>query len=445
MKKKYLNTLFAIVLLGALYGGLTYWDKRKSSEPAKSDTTTSQEKLLTIESSHVQSFTIKPREGEAITCRREGGNWVIAEPKKVSADSTAVTGLLNSLTGATVDQVVEAKPANLKDFGLDPPSATLQVLTDAKPAQFSLSLGDETPTSGGVYAQVAGNPRVVTLASYLKTSLVKNLFDLRDKRIMTLPSSEVQRIEVDAKGKRWTIAKNPEGVWDLELPPAVRADRFVVEGIVNRLQNATLQSIAAEDKKDAGKYGFGAPELTVKVSGPAVTQTLVVGKKENEKYYAMNSALEPVFTLDSNFPTEFKKEPGDLRDKNLFSFSTFDVKRLDVETPGGTRTFVRQPQNKWKQTAPAAKDVATDKVEALLNHLRDLRAESFPSGENLETYGLKKPAYRFKAQFGEKNEAETVEAAKVGDHIYARRPTDSRASEVPKTALDEVEKALKEL
>ncbi len=445
MKKKYVNTLIALTLLALMWAGVTYWDKRKSSEPAKSEAGTSREKLLAVESSHVQSFTIKPREGEAITCRREGGNWTIAEPKKLSADSSVVSGLLNSLTGATIDQVVEAKPSNLKDFGLDPPLATLQVLTDAKPAQFSLSLGDDTPTSGGVYAQVAGNPRVVTLASYLKTSLVKNLFDLRDKRAVTLSSSEVQRIEVDAKGKRWTIAKNPEGVWDLVLPPAVRADRFVVEGIVNRLQNATLQSIAAEDKKDTGKYGFGAPELTVKVNGPGVTQTLVVGKKENERYYAINSALDPVFTLDGNFPTEFKKEPGDLRDKNLFSFSTFDVKRLDVETPGGARTFVRQPQNKWKQTAPAPKDVATAKVEALLTHLRDLRAESFPSGENMETYGLKKPAYRFKAQFGEKNEAETVEAARAGDHVYARRPTDLRASEVAKTTLEDVEKALKEL
>ncbi len=161
MKKKYLNTLFAIVLLGALYGGLTYWDKRKASEPAKPDTTTSQEKLLALESSHIQSFTIKPREGEAITCRREGANWVIAEPKKVSADASAVSGLLNSLTGATVDQVVEAKPANLKDFGLDPPSATVQVLTDAKPAQFSLSLGDEKLKDIRPFLLAQGGPAVL--------------------------------------------------------------------------------------------------------------------------------------------------------------------------------------------------------------------------------------------------------------------------------------------
>lgn len=445
MKKKYLNTLVALAVLAAMWAGLTYWEKRKSSQPVKSDASTAQEKIFPVDGSHVQSFTIKPREGEAVTCRREAGSWTITEPKKLPADSSAVSSLLSSLTSATVDQVADPKPSSLKDFGLDPPATTLQVSTDAKPAQFTLSLGDETPTSGGVYAQIAGNTRVITLASYLKSSLAKSLFDLRDKRAVTLAGGEIQRVDVDAKGKHWTLAKNPEGVWDLVLPPPVRADRLTVEGLVSRLQNLSMLSVVAEDKKDTGKYRFSTPELIVKVSGPGVTQTLVLGKKENERYFAMNSALEPVFTLDSGFLTEFKKEPADLRDKNLFSFSAFEVKRVEVLTPSGTRTFERQPQNKWKQTAPAAKDVPTDKVEALLNRLRDLRAESFPKGESLETYGLKAPAYRFKAQFGDKNETEVVELAKVGEHVYGRREHDALASELSKTALEDIEKALKDL
>jgi len=116
-----------------------------------------------------------------------------------------------------------------------------------------------------------------------------------------------------------------------------------------------------------------------------------------------------------------------------------------VQTPAGSRVFERQLQNKWKQTAPAAKDIPTDKLETLLNNLRDLRADSFPTGQNLETYGLRKPTYRFKAQFGEKNETELVEVAQVGDHVYARRPTDPVACEVSKTALEVVDKALKDL
>jgi hypothetical protein len=158
----------------------------------------------------------------------------------------------------------------------------------------------------------------------------------------------------------------------------------------------------------------------------------------------MNSALEPVFTLSSSFLTPFQKDPADLREKDLFSFSNFEVKRVEVDTPKGQRVFERQ-KDKWKQTSPQTKDVPTDKMETFLTRLRDLRADSFPKGDNLAQFGLSKPAYRFKVQFGEKNQTETVEAARVGDRTYARRSADPLPSELSKTALDEVEKALNDL
>jgi hypothetical protein len=445
MKKKYLNTLIAAALLAALYGGFTYWEKRKASETAKKDSETSGEKLLAVEAKDVQALAIKPHEGEVVTCRREGENWNIVGPKKLRADKSAIESLLTSLMGASIDQVVDPKPASLTDYGLDSPTMTLEVTTSAKPEKFTLVLGDDTPTGGSVYAQVAGNPRVFTLASYLKTSLDKKVFDLRDKRILSIPSGQVNRVEVMAKSNRWTLVKNPQGIWDLVLPPAVRADRFAAEGIVSRLESGTMQSVVADDKKSISKYGFGSPELTIRVSGAGTTETLTLGKKDDGRYFAMNSALEPVFTLESYFLNDFEKSASDLRSKDLFTFSIFEVKRLEVEAPGGARTFEKQPQNKWKQTAPAAKDVPTDKVETLLNKLRDLRAESFPASEKLDQYGLTKPAYRFKVDFGDKNETETVEAAQTGDHAYARRTTDVLPSEVTKTAWEEVEKALKEL
>jgi hypothetical protein len=444
MKKKYLNTLVALALLAGMWAVFTYWERRKSSETAKTETPP-QEKIFPVESKHVQSFTLKPREGEPVTCRLEGGKWAIVEPKKLAADESSISGLLNSLAGATVSQVVDEKPANLSEYGLDRPALSLEVSTDAKPEKFALLLGDETPTGGSIYAQVAGRPRVVTINSYLKSSLDKKVFDLRDKRAVTLAAGELQRIEVESKGKRWTLVKNPEGVWDLELPPAVRADRFATENLVNRLENLSIESVAAEDKGNAAKYGLGKPELSARLSGRGASQTLLLGKKEGERCYAMNSALEAIFTLDASLVSELQKDPSDLRDKNLFSFPAYEVKRLEVETPAGARVFERQPQNKWRQTAPAAKDVPTDKLDTLLNNLRDLRAESFPTGQNLETYGLKKPTYRFKAQFGDKNETELVEAARVGAHVYARRSTDPTASEVSNTALEAVEKAIKDL
>ena len=132
----------------------------------------------------------------------------------------------------TVNEAIEQNPKSLKDYGLDPPAQTLRVETDSKPAQFEIKLGDDTPTSSGVYAQLGGSPRVVTLAAYLKTALVKSLFDLRDKRAVTLGPEQIRKIVAQSKGHRLTLEKNPEGVWDLVVPPAVRAEPSMAIGPV---------------------------------------------------------------------------------------------------------------------------------------------------------------------------------------------------------------------
>ena len=443
--KKYIHTLIALVVLGASWAAFTYYDKHKSHESTKIESSKEQ-KLLSLQSKQIEAVTFKPLDGEAVTCRREGGTWTIAEPQKLAADQSALSSLLDSLTSADVDEVVAENPTNLKEFGLDPPSYMLQLSTDSKPSEVTLKLGDETPTGGGIYAQVSGSPRVITLASYLKSSFEKKLFDLRDRRALTLDADQIRKIEAEYKGKRWTLEKNPEGVWDLVLPPPVRADRFTAEGLVSQLRGLTMQSIAAENKHEGGNYGFGSPDLRLQLTSPSGTQTLVVGKKDKEgdRYFAENSSLAPVFTLGSDFVRQFTKDASDLRDKDLFSFSGFEAKRVEVQTPQGHWTFERQ-KDQWKQIAPNAKDISSDKMDSFLSSLRDLRADSFPKSNDLARFGLEKPAYQFTVTFGDKNTKEVVEAAKADGNVYARRATDPLPSELPKTSLDDIEKALKNL
>lgn len=445
MKRKYTRTLVAMIVLGVLWGSFYFYGKRKAKETPKSES--KQEKLLPINPGQVQSFRLKPRDGQSLTCSREGGPWTLVEPMKLPADQSAVSSLLNSLTSATVDEVVDPHPWDLKQFGLDQPAETLEVSTNTKPEEFELKLGDETPTGGGIYAQVGGNPRVVKLPSYLKASFEKKPFDLRDKRAVTLDLDQLKQIQVTSKKARYTIEKNPEGVWDLVLPPPVRADHFTVEGLVSQLRNLSMQSVIAEDKSRAGNYGFSTPGLTVELKGATASQKLLLGRtdeKEGGRYFAMNSALAPVFTLDASLLAQLDKQPADFRDKDLFSFSAFDVKRLEVETPGGRRALERQG-DKWKQTAPAAKDEPRDKIDDLVGALRDLRAESFPAGVSLAAVGLAKPGYRFQVEFGDKNRKEIVEASKVSGHVYARRSSDPLPAELAKEALDSIEKALNDL
>lgn len=445
MKKKYLNTLIALAVLAALWGTFTYIGRKKSEEAAKSKSAP-EKKIFPVARNHITSFILKPRVGEPITCVRQGKTWQITEPLKLATDSSTVDGFLSSLTDASVDEVVDEHPTSLKDFGLDPPAETIDVTTNAHPAQFTLLLGGSTPTSQGVYAQIAGQQRVIMLASYMKDSLEKSLFDLRNKRVVTLHSDQVEQMSATSKKGSYTLVKNPEGVWDLKLPPLVRADHFTVEGLVDELGSASMQSIVEETKKNLGSYGFSDPTLTLHLSGPNGEQTLVLGKKHDGAYYAMNSALTPVFTLGSDFLDQFQKNPADLRSKDLFTFSTFAANKITVDGPEGRRVF-EQNKNKWSETTPASKKELGEKVETLLDDLRNLSATSFPQKNptDLAAYGLTKPTYTFQVEYGKQNKTQTVEIAKVGKHIYARRSTDLVPSELSKDALDGIEKALSAL
>ncbi len=444
-KQKFVNTLIALAVLSATWAAFMYYDKRKASEKPAPEAPVAA-KIFSVDAQHIQSLTFKPRDGEAFTCRRESGKWTISDPHPLAVDQANFSGILNSLTTATADAVIDAHPTSLKDYGLDPPDFELDVTTDAKPQTFTLLLGDDTPTSGGFYAQASGNPQVITLASYLKTSLEKKMFDVRDRRALTLDADQLQKIGVQYKGTSWTLEKNPEGVWDLNMPPPVRADRFTVDGLVSQLRGLTMQTIASEDKKKNGDYGFSSPELQLQLTSSQGTQNIVVGKKDkdSDRYFATNSGLEPVFTLSSDFVTQFKKTPADLREKDLFSYSSFDVKHVEVDTPKGHFVFDQQG-GKWKQTAPKAKDVTSEKMDTFLTDLRDLRVDSFPKAGSLADFGLANPPYRFSVRFGDKNTTETLEAAASGDHVYVRRSTDPLPGEISKSALEGVEKSLGDL
>ena len=443
MNKKYLQTLIALAVLAGLWGIFTYYGKKKPAASSKAGSPASQ-KILPVKEGQIVSFTVTAADGKAVTCTREGKTWQITAPMKLAADSSTIDSFLSSLTSATPSETVSEQGGDPKEFGLEPPEATIEVKTNAKPQEFTLRLGSSTPTNSGIYAQVAGQPRVFTLASYLKDSLEKKLFDFRNKKVVTLAGDSIRRLDVTSQKGSYQLVKNADGIWDLMLPPPVRADHFTVQGLVDELGSASMQSVVSEEKKDLGRYGFSNPTMTIHLTGDSGKETLILGKKDGSNYYAMNTAVGPVFTLGSDFLTQFQKQPSDLRSKDLFTFSTYEAKQITVKGPKGQRVFVLHKDGKWEQTEPASMEVKSDKMQTLLQDLRDLSAQSFPKKNptQLADYGLNKPEYTVQVQYGDQNKTQTVQISQVKGNVYARRSTDLVPAEVAKDAITNLQKDL---
>jgi Domain of unknown function (DUF4340) len=446
MKKKYLQTLIALVALVGLWGIFTYYGRKKPAANSKKNSAASGE-ILPVKNGQIVAFTVTEAGGKPVTCTRNGKTWQITEPGKMAADSSAIDSFLTGLTGATPSETVSEQPGDLSEFGLNPPDTTIEVKTNAKPGEFTLRLGSSTPTNNGIYAQVAGQQRVITLASYLKDSLEKKLFDFRNKKVVAMATDNIRRLDVVSKKGSYQLVKNADGIWDLMLPPPVRADHFTVEGLVDELGSASMKSVVAEEKRDLGRYGFSNPTMTIHLTGDNGAETLVLGKKDGANYYAMNTAVGPVFTLGSDFLTQFQKQPSDLRSKDLFTFSTFEANQVTVQGPKGRRVFIQHKNSKWEQTEPASMEVSGDNMETLLQDLRDISANSFPKKNptHLASYGLAKPEYTFQVQYGDKNKTQTVQVSQVGGKVYARRSTDLVPAELPNDAIINLQKDLNAL
>lgn len=444
--KGYLKSIIAIIILVILWFAFTGWNKHKSRTEAKKNEAKSAATILKLKPSAIESFTLASSDGKSVTCVRQGKTWSITKPLPIPADQTKVASFLDSLTSATIDQKIAPHPSDLKDFGLAPAAHTVQVTSNSTPANFTLLLGNETPTSSGVYAQVEGQPQVFTITDDEKASLEKTLFDLRDTRAVTLNTDQIDKIHVQSGNQTYTLIKNPEGVWDVSLPPNVRADHFAVEGLVDSLQSLTMQSVVAETQSDDPKYGLNKPTLVAKLITPDGTQTLTIGKAASSGFYAVNSALAPIFTLDESSVTQFEKSASDFRDKNFFSGDMFNVKTLEITTPAGHWAFA-QNKNVWKQTAPSSKATSSDFVSALLDELRSLQASSFPPAKpgQMNQFGFGKPAYTFKVTFGAKNQTQVVDIAQANGHDYARRASDPLPGEIASSDFTTIENDVKKL
>jgi hypothetical protein len=299
--------IVAVVVLATL-GGVLYWSQHHNpAEESAAVPASTAPMIVKINPADVSQLIIKQK--EPVTLKKTNGQWQITEPKPYPADQEAVAGVLSTLSGLNADRIVEEKASDRKQYGLDPAQAELDI--GVKGGARQLLLGDDTPTGGNVYAALATDPRVFTVASYQKSSLAKSLNDLRDKSLVTLSADKVSRVELMKKGEDLEFDRTKDG-WQILKPASSPADSAAVNALVSTLTNARMDLNATADAASA--FAHATPLATAKVTGDAGVQTLEV-RKSKDDYFAKSSAVEGIYKVDSSVGQGLDKKIDDFRQK----------------------------------------------------------------------------------------------------------------------------------
>jgi hypothetical protein len=285
----------------------------ETRKETKEKSTKEEAKLLVpFKPDQLESIILK-RDKESIDLEKGKGAgsraWEIVSPIHASTDAFALSELTRKLSELKFERLITENVKDLAEFGLDKPA--LVITYKAGKYEGMITLGSKSPIGYGVYATTGEGKKVYLIAGLDKQELDKSLFDLRDKKLLTLETDKVNRVIIDRGATRWVLNKKDDR-WLLEGDENLKIDQEKVEGFVRPIVWAEALSFEKEEAADLKPYGLDTPSARVVLSDDSGTEELIFGEvakgKREDSIYAMVRGKGQIVTvrkrLLENLPTE---------------------------------------------------------------------------------------------------------------------------------------------
>jgi hypothetical protein len=440
------STLILLLILVGLGAYIYFVDSKK--EPDSELASEKKDKAFSVEADKIEELNIKGSTGTT-SLKKTGGKWEMTAPEATAADESEVSGITSNIASLEIQRVVEENPTDLKEFGLVEPKIDLAFKAAGDKDFKHLLIGDKTGTGGDLYAKFPDKKRVFLISSYLESTFNKATFDLRDKSILKFDRDKIDAIDLTTSKGTVSMARS-SGEWRVTAPVQARGDYGTIEGIVSKLQSSQMKSIIAPSATDLKAYGLDKPGMSVTLKAGSSTATLTVGKAAPDGHLYSHDASRPmIFAIDKTVVDDMSKPPDDFRRKDLFEFRSFNANRIDIARGHDTLSYEKvkgtekDATEKWRQVAPAAKDVDQGKMDGLLSKLSNLRALSFVEAKTQTA--LASPAAVVTVKFDENKKQEQVSFGRVGTDVFAGRKDEPGAAKLDAAEFDGALKALDEL
>lgn len=214
--------------------------------------------------------------------------WRLTAPVAARADYSSVEGLIGRLGTLQMKSLAAAEPADLKEYGLDKPDATVKVGTGS--SQATIVFGKKAE-SGDVYAKDLARPAVFTVESSLLDELKKTPGDFRQKDLFDARAFNATHIEVTRAGQTMAFEKakvkdkdgKEEEKWRQTQPSARDIDNAKVDALLSAVTGARADTYADGKDAQAAAKALAKPELSIVIKFDE-------GKKEDRVTFARSGS-----------------------------------------------------------------------------------------------------------------------------------------------------------
>ena len=279
MKKGIIAVIGLVTAAALSAGAFLYVQDSDKKDKDKKSKELAENQLFDLDANAIGSIEIKSSEG-IYSLKRDGEKWINTPDSDNTfnvAQSTAqlICTTLSDLEADT--NYGEADKESKEKYGLDDP----YVITVSDGNQnYTLNIGDASPTGNYYYAMVDGNNKIYAVQSAEIGSLLISRFDLIDSKIIPYAAEEISRITVKRDGKIVydLTLDSASGLWELpDKYELLTVNQTRPSTMVTVLTRLSAEQLLEENVTDLSKYGLDKPyaELTVS-SNDGTSRTLVL-------------------------------------------------------------------------------------------------------------------------------------------------------------------------
>ena len=260
-----------------------------------------------IDTEAIEKIAITTDGDDSIIIEKQEDRWVVTAPVEAAADSIALTRLTENLGELKLESVVSSNPDRYENYGVT--ESAQQVIVTAGGSDQTLYIGNSGPDYRSLFLRMNDDPRVFVTNGRLNAPT--GLDAWRDKTIMQLTSSNIERIQVTGPEESYAIYL-ASGDWMIDMNnTTVPADSAGVMRWLDRFSN--LKGTGFDENTTPGVVTSGAShELVFTSRGGGAIRTLWLSDQENQLLGVTSEQQNSVFILSKGMLSSYVPESSTL-------------------------------------------------------------------------------------------------------------------------------------
>jgi uncharacterized protein DUF4340 len=241
--------------------------------------------------------------------------WQLKQPLEARADAVKVRTLLRNLEELKAKAFISENAADLSPYGLDHPSAQIQIWRPEPAPPVTLLLGGEDADKSGRYVKFPERAAVYLIEPKDYGDLMKTAPELRDLKLLAVKARDIRKLEI-TQADNSVVLEGEGETWNQVKPTKSKVDGYKVRSLLWKLEDLEFKEAwpAAAVAPDIRGLEQPAATLTLWGQDGKKLETLKLGKKleSQEWVYAQLESSPMVYAVDAKILGELSKGGGDI-------------------------------------------------------------------------------------------------------------------------------------